>query len=225
MKKFKGKVTVILGVIVVLLLAAASWYSVVFNDWRLVAPMDFSTYVFTPKDLPMLSSIALFILYMLYLAALLFRAIIANKVRQTDAKTTRKLNPKLGLLGFLGLFGFAGFWTYSAYHAVSPFVFFAFFGFFGFFYEGKMSNTLMDERYEENRVRAELTAHRAALTIAFLSLILLNLNAGALLGSLEFTLIALTILISLAVALDVFLSEYLLYRYDCADQAEEDGEG
>ena len=168
----------------------------------------------------MLISIALVILYALYLAALLFRAIIANNQRQAAAKTTRKLNPKLGLLGFLGLFGFVGFWTYSAYHVVSPFVFFGFFGFFGFFYEGKMSNTLMDERYEENRIHAELAAHRVSLSIIFLSLLLLNLNAGALLGSLEFTLIALTILISLAVALDLFLSEYLLYRYDCADQAD-----
>ena len=220
MKKFQGKLTVILAVVVVLLLALSTWYSVTFNDWRLVAPMDFSAYEFRVQDLPMLISIALVILYALYLAALLFRAIIANKLRQAAAKTTRKLNPKLGLLGFFGLFGFVGFWTYSAYHVVSPFVFFGFFGFFGFFYEGKMSNTLMDERYEENRIHAELAAHRVALTITFLSLILLNLNAGALLGSLEFTLIALTILISLAVALDLFLSEYLLYRYDCADQAD-----
>ncbi len=224
MKKFKGKITVILGVVVVLLLAAASWYSIVFNDWRLVAPTDFSTCTFTSRDLPMLISGALFVLYVLYLGILLCRAIIANKLRQAEAKTTRKLNPKLGLLGFAGFFGFLGFWTYSAFHAVSPFVFFAFFGFFGFFYEGKMSNTLIDERYKENRIRAELTAHRAAVAIVFLSLILLNLNAGALLGSLEFTLIALTILISLAIALDLFLTEYLLYRYDCADQPDGGGE-
>lgn len=220
MKKFQGKLTVILAVVVVLLLALSTWYSVTFNDWRLVAPMDFSAYEFRMQDLPMLISIALVILYALYLAVLLFRAIIANKLRQAAAKTTRKLNPKLGLLGFFGLFGFVGFWTYSAYHVVSPFVFFGFFGFFGFFYEGKMSNTLMDERYEENRIRAELAAHRVSLSIIFLSLLLLNLNAGALLGSLEFTLIALTILISLALALYLFLSEYLLYRYDCADQAD-----
>ena len=148
MKKFKGKITVILGVVVVLLLAAASWYSIVFNDWRLVAPTDFSTYTFTSRDLPMLISGALFVLYVLYLGILLCRAIIANRLRQAEAKTTRKLNPKLGLLGFAGFFGFLGFWTYSAFHAVSPFVFFAFFGFFGFFYEGKMSNTLIDERYK-----------------------------------------------------------------------------
>ena len=87
-----------------------------------------------------------------------------------------------------------------------------------------MSNTFMDERFEENRVRAELTAHRTAMSIIFLSLLLLNLNNGALFGRLEYTLIALTILISLAVALDMFLCEYLLYRYDQADQSDAGGE-
>jgi len=87
-----------------------------------------------------------------------------------------------------------------------------------------MSNPFREERYEKTRARAELTAHRTAISITFLSLLLLNLNAGALLGSLEYTLIALTILISLAIALDMFLSEYLLYRYDCADQTDGGGE-
>lgn len=224
MKKFKGKFIVILGIVVVVLLAVSNWYSITFNDWRLVAPTDFSTYVFRPQDLPMIISLSLFILYVLYLGVLLIGAGIAEKQRRKTSKTTRKIDPRLGLLGFLGFFGFLGFWTYSAYQAVSPFVFFGLFGFFGFFYEGKMSNTFMDERFEENRVRAELTAHRAAIFIIFAALILLNQNAGALLGSLEYTLIALTILISLAVALDLFLSEYLLYRYDQADQPDESGE-
>ena len=225
MKKFNAKVTVILAIVVVLLLAVSNWYAITFNDWRLVAPTDLSTYEFRPQDLPMLISVGLFILYVLYLGVLLCRAIIANKLTQKVSKTTRKIDPRLGLLGFLGFCGFLGFWTYSAFHVVSPFVFFGFFGFFGFFYEGKMSNTLMDERYEENRIRAELSAHRAAISTIFLALILLNLNAGALWGSLEYTLIALTILISLAVALDMFLSEYLLYRYDHDDaQALEEGE-
>lgn len=224
MKKFNAKLTAALGVIVVLLLGVSNWYAIHFNDWRLVAPTDFSTYEFRPQDLPMLISVGLFILYVLYLGVLLVGAVIAERQRQMSTKTTRKLNPRLGLLGFLGFFGFLGFWTYNTTHTVFPFVFFVFFGFFGFFYEGKMSGTLMDERFVENRVRAELTAHRVAMNIIFLSLILLNLNSGALFGRLEYTLIALTILISLAVALDVFLSEYLLYRYDRADQPDADGE-
>ena len=61
-----------------------------------------------------------------------------------------------------------GFWTYRVDQTIFPFVFFVFFGFFGFFYEGKMSNTLIDERYKENKMRAQSTANKTALSIIFL---------------------------------------------------------
>ena len=67
-----------------------------------------------------------------------------------------------------GFAGFLGFWTYRVDQAIFPFVFFVFFGFFGFFYEGKMSNTLIDERYKENKMRAQSTANKTALSIIFL---------------------------------------------------------
>ena len=120
MKKPSVKFTVILGVIVVLLLAGASWYSIMFNDWRLVAPVDLSTYEFVPQDLPMIISTLLFVLYVLYLAALILGAAIASKRRQETANTTRRLNPKLGLLGFAGFLGFLGFWTYGAFRDITP---------------------------------------------------------------------------------------------------------
>ncbi len=223
MKKFNWKVTIVLGVIVVLLMAGAGWYSIACNDWRLVAPMDFAAYEFTPRDLPMWGALLLFNLYVIYLGALLIWAIIASRRRLVKTKTTRTLNPRLGLLGVFGFLGFAGFWTYTAFHQVYPFVFFLFFGFFGFFYEGRMSNTLMDERYMENKTRAELAAHR--VTMAALFVTLLVVARGAILGSLEYTLIAVLIVLSLVVALDLFLSEYLLYRYDRADQEDDGGEG
>lgn len=222
MKRFKAKFTVILGIVVVLLLTAANWYAITFNDWRLVVPMDLSAYVFRPQDLPMLISVGLAILYVLYLFALLIGSVIAEKQRRETSKTTRKISPKLGLLGFSGFFGFLGFWTYSVDKSIFPFVFFAFFGFFSFFFEGRMSSTFMDERYRENQTRAELTAHRVTVSIIFLTLIVLS--RGALLGNLEYTLIAVVILLSLAMALDVFLGRYLLYRYDCADQLDESTE-
>lgn len=223
MKKSRGKAAVILGVIVVLLLALSSWYSIEFNDRRLVDPMSFSAYRFQVEDLPMLASLVLFTLYMIYLAVVLIRGILAEKQRREATNTTRKISPWLGLLGFAGSFGFFGFWTYSLDKTIFPFVFFVFFGFFSFFYEGKMSNTFMDERFQENRDRAELKAHRVTVVILFLMLILLG--RGALLGDLERTLIAVVILLSLTMALDVFLSGYLLYRYDQADQLDDGGEG
>lgn len=151
-------------------------------------------------------------------------ALSIGKSREKIGSTnkTRSLNPKLGILGLLGFLGFGGFWTYSIDGSVSSFIFFMFFGFFGFYYEGKMSGTFMDERFRENMVRAQLKAYRIVFTIIFLALIILC--GRKLFGSLEYTLIAVTIVLSLTVALGIFLPEYLLYRYDHGDQTEEDGE-
>ena len=84
---------------------------------------------------------------------------------------TRKLNPKFGYFGILGLLGFLGFWTYSIDKTVFPFIFFLFFGFFGFFFEGKMSDTFMDERFHGNRKKAELKAYRVGISLLFFALV------------------------------------------------------
>ena len=106
--------------------------------------------------------------------------------------------------------------------SIFPFVFFLFFGFFGFFFEGKLSGTLMDERYRENQLRARTTANRIALTIIFLAVLLLG--QGKIMGSLELTLVAFVIVVVLALALELFLSSYLLYRYDHDEPVDGDGE-
>ena len=95
-------------------------------------------------------------------------------------------------------------------------------GFFGFFFEGKMSNTLMDERYKENAARAERKALRIGFGIIFFLLIFAG-QAGRLTAELVAPILIAGI--ALAVALTIFLSEYLLYRYDYDDAAamEEDG--
>ena len=123
----------------------------------------------------------------------------------------------MGLLGFLG---FLGFWSYPARGDVTPFVFFLFFGFFGFFYEGKMSGTFMDERFRENAARAQLISYKICFSIMFIALLVLS--QGRLFGSLEYTLIAVMIVLSIALALGIFLPEYLLYRYDHDETLDED---
>lgn len=128
----------------------------------------------------------------------------------------------MGFLGFIGFTGFLGFWTYSVDKTIFPFTFFMFFGFFGFFYEGKMSHTFMDERYKENKLKAHAKANKTALAIIFLALLILG--QGKFLGNLEYTLIALIIVIALSIALEVFLSEYLLYRYDHDEPFDESEE-
>lgn len=219
MKQHSVRRIVLPGVICALLLAAASVYSMAFNGGRLVEPMDFSTYVFRAGDLPMLLALALTVCYVGYLVVLLVRFTLANSRRQASARTARAVNPRLGLLGLLG---FLGFWTYRTDGSIFPFVFFLFFGFFGFFFEGKLSGTLMDERYRENQLRARTTANRIALTIIFLAVLLLG--QGKIMGSLELTLVAFVIVVVLALALELFLSSYLLYRYDHDEPVDGDGE-
>ncbi len=220
--KHNTKCTIILGAICVLLVAAASWYTITFNDARFIVPMKLSEYVFRVQDLPMIISGIFFALYILYLFALLVGAVVANKRKEVSAQTTRAINPKLGFLGFLGFAGLLGFWTYNFDKTIFPFIFFMFFGFFGFFYEGKMSSTYMDERYKENKMKAGMTANRVALDIIFLATLILG--QGKLMGNLDYTLIAFIIVIALSIALEVFLSEYLLYRYDIDDQFDESEE-
>lgn len=207
------------GIFCVLSVLLSAWYAVAFNDSRLIGPMDLNEYVFNTKDLPMILSISLACVYLAALFVMLF-VYAGKKRRQAEgAGVTRKINPKLGCLGILGFLGFAGFWTYAVDGTISPFAFFLFFGFFGFFYEGKMSGTFMDERFRENAVQARLKAYRITFGIILVALVILC--QGKLFGSLEYTLIAAIITLSLALALGLFLSEYLLYRYDHGEQAEE----
>lgn len=222
MKKNKAKILIGCGIFCVLCILVSSWYAVKINDSRLVVPMDFNSYTFQIKDLPMIISVSLICIYVFTLFITLIVSIGRNRQQIERTNTTRKLNPKLGFLGLLGFWGFAGFWTYSIDGSVFPFAFFLFFGFFGFYYEGKMSGTFMDERFRENAILAQLKASKVTFSIILIALIVLC--QGKLLGNFEYTLIATIIVLSLALALGIFLSEYLLYRYDHDDHADESEE-
>jgi len=222
MKKTKTKITIFFGIICALFMGISTWYTIVFNESRFIVPMDLSEYIFQIQDLPMIISGILLALYILYFVVLLIQAIITNKNNVISTQLTRKINPKLGFLGFFGCFGFMGFWTYSIDKTIFPFVFFMFFGFFGFFYEGKLSNTFMDERYKENKMKAHFSANKTSLTIIFIATLILW--QGKLIGNLEYTFIAYIIIVALSLALEVFLSEFLLYHYDHDEQLEESEE-
>lgn len=223
MSKSKLKIIFIVGVCCLLFLLVSVWYTYTFNAGRLVKPMDFSAYVFQIKDIPMLAAISAIILYGFFLAFLLFISLLNQRHNKTKAKKTRKLNPKLGLLGFLGFFGFLGFWTYSINKTVFPFCFFVFFGFFGFFFEGKMSDTLMDERFKENAQKAQLTAYK--IGFALIWLLLLLIGQGRFAANLEHAVIVLIAAISFILGFTLFLGKYLLYRYDHDGQSEEEING
>ena len=221
MKK-RTKLTICLGVICALLVAISSWYTIAFNNSRFIVPMDLSEYVISNRCLYFPISGTLLALYIVYLAVLFFQSTSAKKRRGSTSRSTRTVNPKLGFLGSFGFAGFLGFWTYRVDQAIFPFVFFVFFGFFGFFYEGKMSNTLIDERYKENKMKAQSVANKTSLSIIFLAILILG--QGKLMDNLEYTLIALVIVIALSIALEIFLSEYLLYHYDNDEQFDESEE-
>ena len=89
MKRGKVKRVILVGIVCVLLLAAASWYSVTYNEARLVVPMDYSTYVFRPQDLPMIAAILVFVAYIVYLVLLLVRAVLSNRNRARNTQVTR----------------------------------------------------------------------------------------------------------------------------------------
>lgn len=221
MKK-QTKQAIRLGVGTVLLAAASGLYTAMFNESRFLVPMNLSDHAFRVKDLPMLISGLLVLLYAVYLILLFWRAAQEKQRSGKRAKYSRTVNPKLGFLGLFGFAGLAGFWTYSVDKSVFPFVFFVFFGFFGFFYEGKMSHTFMDERYRENRLKAQAAANKTTVTLIFLAILILG--QGKLMGNLEYTLIAFIIVVSLSIALGMFLSEYLLYRYDRDETLDEEEE-
>lgn len=208
----RKKTVILTGLLCLALTLFSSWYAVNFNDAGLVEPTDFSEYTFTVKDLPMICSVILMNLYIFYLLALIFRISVRNQKQVRETNTTRRINPGFGFLGFLGFLGFMGFWTYSQNKTIYPLMFFLFFGFFGFFYEGKLSNTFMDERFQENALRAQLTSLKISLSVIIAAFVILS--QGALFGSLEYNLLAAVTVVFLSLALALFLNEYLLYRYD-----------
>lgn len=216
-KKSGKMIPVLLGAGCAVLTAAAVWYDLTYNGGKLVYPMD--SYAFAPADIPMLAALALDFLFVVYLVVLLLQRGTAQQRQSRETGRTRRINPKLGLLGLCGFLGFAGFWSYGALDTPAPFCFFVFFGFFGFYFEGKMSDILMDERYKENAARAQQTAYKTGMTIIFLLLILSGHGGAA-----KLTVAVLMAGISLALALTLFLNDYLLYRYDHDDAAamEED---
>lgn len=71
-------------------------------------------------------------------------------------------------------------------------------------------------------MKAHMTANKTALSIIFLAILVLG--QGRFMGNLEYTLIAFIIVVSLSIALEVFLSEYLLYHYDHDEQPDESEE-
>lgn len=200
------KKLVILGFGCVFFMAAAVIYSLLYNEGRCVYPMD--TYVFQTKDIPMLLAGVITAVYVIYLVVSVFSFV---KFQKRDSSHTRTISPKLGFLGFFGFLGFLGIWTYTEKEMIAPFMFFIFFGFFGFFFEGKLSDTLKDELYLENRKNAELKAYRTGFVLLFF--VIRAMGVG-IFTSVKACAAFMLISISLIYAFVLFYSNYLLYRFE-----------
>jgi hypothetical protein len=79
-----------------------------------------------------------------------------------------------------------------------------------------MSNTLMDEMYIANKAKAESLAYKIGFIFMFIIVVALCF-INSFVTDTEVLLALLSISISLDLALSVFLSKYLLYRYDYSD--------
>ncbi|MEG1012062.1 MAG: DUF3796 domain-containing protein [Ruthenibacterium sp.] len=137
-------------------------------------------------------------------------------MKHTKRTYTRKISPKLGLLGFLGFLGLIGFLPWflkvtDVFAVPFPFFFFSFFAFFGFYYEGKMSGTFIDERFQANIYRAESIANKASLAIIIgVAIVMMSIFH---LSSYD-TLSVLIATIGLSFGLSGFLQSYLLFRFE-----------
>lgn len=206
--KKSRKVFILVGLI--LLEIAAVVYDAVFNEYRVIKPIDTATYTFRATDLSLLAVTALFAVYVLYI-------VIAAVVHQwrhksSAANVTRRLDPRFGWFGFFGFFGFLGVPAYMMQQQVWPFFFFVFFGFFGFFYEGKLSSTLIDERFQEEQSRAQLKAYKTGFGLLWAVTWLTGITGSHLTAS--SVAIIYSVASSLIIALVLFMSNYLLYKYD-----------
>ena len=95
---------------------------------------------------------------------------------------------------------------------IFPFTFFIFFGFFSFFFEGKLSHILEDELFQENKRKAQLEAYKIGFKLLFVVIWLMAI--GMFSRNVEWCAMFMLISVSLIYALVLFLSNYLLYRYE-----------
>jgi hypothetical protein len=84
--------------------------------------------------------------------------------------------------------------------------------FFSFFFEGKLSHILEDELFQENKRKAQLEAYKIGFKLLFVVIWLMAI--GMFSRNVEWCAMFMLISVSLIYALVLFLSNYLLYRYE-----------
>ena len=190
MSKKQIKKIIFMGVGCALLLIVGTIYSLLYNDGRWVKNMDMSEYVFSYKDIPMLVIGALIALYAIYIVIICFKNVFSKNSR--EKRYSRTISPYWGFCGMFGFLGFGGFWTYYKF--------------------GEISHILEDELFQENKRKAQLEAYKIGFKLLFVVIWLMAI--GMFSRNVEWCAIFMLISVSLIYALVLFLSNYLLYRYE-----------
>ena len=191
MSKKQIKKIIFMGVGCALLLIVGTIYSLLYNNGRWVKNMDMSEYVFSYKDIPMLVIGALIALYAIYIIIICFKNVFLKNSR--EKRYSRTISPYWGFCGMFGFLGFGGFWTYYK---------------FG----DKLSHILEDELFQENKRKAQLEAYKIGFKLLFVVIWLMAI--GMFSRNVEWCAMFMLISVSLIYALVLFLSNYLLYRYE-----------
>lgn len=215
MRQYKKEYLLLLFII---LEFAAVAYDGFFNRSRIIHPID-ASYQFRPSDLPLILTTIALAAYVIFLVFhMVFSFVGKNKdIQKSSAHITRKVSAKFGWFGFFGFTGFLGIPAFILQNQVWPFFFFVFFGFFGFFYEAKLSNTLMDERFIEEKKRAQLVSYKIGFSLLWLVSWVLGFMGSHL--NTDFVAVAFSVSSSFIIALVLFLNNYLLYKYDTEEEA------
>ncbi len=209
MSKKQIKKIIFMGVGCALLLIVGTIYSLLYNNGRWVKNMDMSEYVFSYKDIPMLVIGALIALYAIYIVIICFKNVFSKTAGKNDIQEQFLLTGDF--VECLVFWGLADFDTHK-FGEIFPFAFFIFFGFFSFFFEGKLSHILEDELFQENKRKAQLEAYKIGFKLLFVVIWLMAI--GMFSRNVEWCAMFMLISVSLIYALVLFLSNYLLYRYE-----------
>ena len=199
-----------MGVGCALLLIVGTIYSLLYNDGRWVKNMDMSEYVFSYKDIPMLVIGALIALYAIYIVIICFKNVFSKNSR--EKRYSRTISPYWGFCGMFGFLGFGGFWTYYKFGEIFPFAF-SYFLVFSVF--SLKVNFLISQKmsfFKKINVRHNQKPTRQVLNY-YLQLSGLWQQV-CFPRNVEWCAIFMLISVSLIYALVLFLSNYLLYRYE-----------
>lgn len=196
-------------------LLAGIVYSLLYNDGRWVMEMNLEEYVFSAKDIPMLAAGMPVALYAVYIAVVICRE-SPQRPFHTKGPSSELHPPGAALSRCIrnirpfGLFRLLD--ISCARHCLPISSLCPVWAVRAVFFEGKLSHTLEDELFQQNKARADLKAYKTGFLLLVAVILLSRWRVLALHA--EWCAIFLLISVSLIVAFVLFQKRYLLYCYE-----------